>query len=133
MSEPTIPDVDQDQSLVDLLESIALEETALAHVENAEGEKLQAIVTGLLNNDLTVQEVLDLQDSVDDTLKTTVKKQMLLQFKLEDILDSLEPIPPVDVQANTGTVTAVFDDTTVTDSDDAFFNTETTTQEVNNS
>ncbi|GAB6139118.1 hypothetical protein [Halanaerobaculum tunisiense] len=90
MSTPQIPDVTQEESLTDLLESIALEETALAHVENAEAEKIQAIVGDFDN--LTVQQILDLQDSVDDTLKTTVKKQMLLQFKLEDVLDSKEDL-----------------------------------------
>ncbi|GAB6139119.1 hypothetical protein [Halanaerobaculum tunisiense] len=90
MSTPQIPDVTQEESLTDLLESIALEETALAHVENAEAEKIQAIVADFPN--LSVEEILDLQDSVDDTLKTTVKKQMLLQFKLEDVLDFKEDL-----------------------------------------
>ncbi|GAB6139117.1 hypothetical protein [Halanaerobaculum tunisiense] len=91
MSTPDIPEgVDQEQSLTDLLESIALEETALAHVVNAEGEKIQAIVDSF--DDFTHQEILDLQDSVEDTLKTTVKKQMLLQFKLEEVLDFKEDL-----------------------------------------
>ncbi|ADL12658.1 hypothetical protein [Acetohalobium arabaticum] len=89
--EPDLPDPNGDftqpEALTQLLLSIALEEVSLAHVENAEGEKIQAIVDAFEAGDIGFQQTLDLQDSVNDTLKTTIKKQMLLQFKLEDVLD----------------------------------------------
>ena len=34
----------KEQALTDIIESIALQETALAHILNAEGEKMQAII-----------------------------------------------------------------------------------------
>ena len=41
---PALPRVSLDQAVIDLLESIALEETALSHILNAEGEKIQKVL-----------------------------------------------------------------------------------------
>ena len=129
MSEPQIPDRTQQEALVDLLESIALEETALAHILNAEGEKIQAVAGQLAEQLISPEEAIEQQDAISKTLRMPIKKQMLLQFKLEDVLDALEvitpePEPPVEVQTNTGTVTALVDGISVSDSADAFYNTE---------
>ena len=127
MSEPQIPDRTQQEALVDLLESIALEETALAHILNAEGEKIQAVAGQLAEQLINPEEAIEQQDAISKTLRMPIKKQMLLQFKLEDVLDALEvipPEPPVEVQTNTGTVTALVDGISVSDSADAFYNTE---------
>ena len=85
MSKPKIPDVNQKQALTDLLESIALEETALAHILNAEGEKIQEINKKFC--ELTTKQILELQESVRKTLRLPIKKEILLQFKLEDVLE----------------------------------------------
>ncbi len=77
----------------DLLESIALEETALAHLINAEAEKIQWAVGTLENqeqtenSELTFEEVLAIQDAVVGVMRSAIKFQMLLQFKLEDIAE----------------------------------------------
>lgn len=98
MSEPIIPERTQEEALTDLLESIALEETALAHILNAEGEKIQAIAEFFSLGEITADELLELQDSVRKTLRLPIKKEILLQFKLEDVLDFKEklefPIEP---------------------------------------
>ena len=85
MSAPVIKTpndpVCRDQAITDIIESIALEEAGLAHIINAEGEKIQK------GKDLArnVEELVTLNASVKDTLVTIIKLQMLLQFKLEEI------------------------------------------------
>ncbi len=83
MSAPKIEkpqnSVDKNQAISDIIESIALEETGLAHIINAEGEKIQkALEIADCANDL-----ISVNESVKDTLVNIIKMQMLLQFKLE--------------------------------------------------
>ena len=97
MSFPNIPDVtpeidlNREDVINLLLASIAFEELGLAHIINAEGEKIQAAL-GTLNGQegvvaTSIEDLLAVNDSVNKTLKTALKTQMLLQFKLEDVLD----------------------------------------------
>ncbi|MCK8823781.1 hypothetical protein [Fuchsiella alkaliacetigena] len=92
MSEPEIPERTQEEALTDLLVSIALEETALAHVINAEGEKIQAIAQMMENDEIDAEEAIEMQQEVSKMMRMPIKKQMLLQFKLEDILDFKEEL-----------------------------------------
>lgn len=96
MSFPNIPDVtatiniDREGVINLLLASIAFEELGLAHIINAEAEKIQAVLGTLPGSDVvatTIDELLAINASVNRTLKTALKTQMLLQFKLEDVLD----------------------------------------------
>ncbi len=85
MSAPVIQTpkdpVCREQAITDIIESIALEEAGLAHIINAEGEKIQK-GKELARN---VDELVTLNASVKDTLTNIIKVQMLLQFKLEEI------------------------------------------------
>lgn len=87
ISEPQIPEKDLKGSIVDLLESIALEEAALAHFINAEAEKVQSISKMIDKDKICFKEILLLQKSIAKSLRLPIKKQILLQFKLEDILE----------------------------------------------
>ncbi|WP_442597828.1 hypothetical protein [Neobacillus sp. D3-1R] len=96
MSFPNIPnvtpsiDINREDVINLLLASIAFEELGLAHIINAEAEKIQAVLGTLPESSVRAGSVADLiaiNDSVNQTLKTVIKKEMLLQFKLEDILD----------------------------------------------
>jgi len=96
MSFPTIPEIsptislDRSQVINLLLASVALEELSLAHVINAEAEKLQAVLgtlPGLAITATSIAELLTVNREVRRTLQTVIKKEMLLEFKLEDILD----------------------------------------------
>lgn len=69
------------QAVTDIIESIALEETGLAHIINTESEKLQRGIALATN----IDELISLNSSVKDTLKDVIKIQILLQFKLEEI------------------------------------------------
>jgi hypothetical protein len=106
MSFPTIPriapniSINRTQVVNLLLASVALEELGLAHVINAEGEKIQAALEtlpGLSVTDAPFAGLISLNREVRKTLQTIIKSQMLLQFKLEDILDITEAGPPPSV------------------------------------
>jgi hypothetical protein len=86
MSAPVLTITDQELAFTALLESIALEEVALAHFINAEAEKVQEIA-GIMNGDNS-DTVIDLQRSVVAAMQTAIKMQMLLQFKLENVLEA---------------------------------------------
>lgn len=70
------------QAITDLLESIALQETGIAHILNAEGEKIQA---ALAMKNMTPCDLIKINQSVSDTLTKFIKLEMMLEFKLEDI------------------------------------------------
>ncbi|MGG1399773.1 hypothetical protein ABE288_18440 [Bacillus salipaludis] len=89
------------QTIPLLLASVALEELALAHIINAEAEKLQ-FVLGTLGttraftpNTVTLSNLLSIDASVQRTLRDVIKKEMLLEFKFENILDliAITPFP----------------------------------------
>lgn len=91
MGMPVIPDVTQEKALTDLLESIALEEAALAALVNAEAEKIQAVAAKMEHHHhhhlkVEFDEIIDFQRSVAGVIQTAIKMQMLLQFKLENVL-----------------------------------------------
>lgn len=130
MSFPNIPQitpaisVSEEQAVNLLLASIAFEELGLAHVINAEAEKIQYVIGTLPGQTppepLTEANLLSIDRSVDQILRTVIKNQMLLQFKLEDLL----PLPErlITIYRNTATVTAIFEGV-VSDSDSAYYHT----------
>ena len=67
-----------------LLQSIAMEEYALSHLVNAEGEKIQEYVDKI---EFDPDQVIEFQKSVAKIVRVGLKYQMLLQFKLEDVLE----------------------------------------------
>jgi hypothetical protein len=71
------------QACNDLLESVALVETALAHILNAEGEKLQK-ARFLAKN---IDELLEVNKSVSKTLVNAAHLEFTLLQKLESISD----------------------------------------------
>ncbi|WP_326239391.1 hypothetical protein [Alkalihalophilus marmarensis] len=95
-----IEGLDREQVALLLLASIAFEELSLAHIMNAEGEKLQYALGTLIDDQEPIvtdlEGLLAVNRSVERTLRTVIKKEMLLQFKLEDIIDSglLDVEPP---------------------------------------
>jgi hypothetical protein len=135
MGFPTIPNVTPSISInrADvinlLLASVAFEELGLAHIINAEGEKIQAVIGTLPGGQIppatTVDQLLAANDLVNKTMKTVLKTQMLLQFKMEDILAIPEiPTPPPTIFENIATVSGFFEGAVVSDSDNAFYYTQ---------
>lgn len=124
MSFPNIPDVDAsvslslDDSINLLLASVAFEELGLAHLINAEAEKLQyalGTIEGqtVLEPAPTLTDLLAINSSIHQTLKDIIKKEMLLQFKLEDIL-SFSTTTTASTTTTTTTTTSTTTTTTTT-------------------
>jgi len=80
--------IDPRQALVSVVASIALQEAAVSHVLNAEGEKIQAVV----NMDaVTVVELQGINTSVGGTLDSVALLEDALQDKLRTALQALYP------------------------------------------
>ena len=103
MSKPDLTNdstgLTRDGAINKILYSIAMEELALSHVINAEGEKIQYILGTLKDNPppepATVEEVLQVNTSVEKTLETAVKKQTILTQKMTEALKASNvPGPP---------------------------------------
>lgn len=91
MSMPNIPDITPKVTLTQeevvnlLLASVALEELGLAHIINAEGEKIQAITSE--GKCAKLEELIAIDKSVQTTLRDVIKKEILLEFKFQNILE----------------------------------------------
>lgn len=91
MGLPVIPEKTQPEAFTDLLESIALEEVGLAHLINAEAEKVQSAADLMITEGerrMTPEEVIEFQKEIIKVIQTAIKMQMLLQFKLETTLEA---------------------------------------------
>lgn len=73
------------QAITDLIESVALEETALSHILNAEGEKIQAVVAFAT----TAEELISVNTSVESMVKAVMDLEAVLKEKLALFYDSL--------------------------------------------
>ncbi len=77
------------QSVTDVIESIALEEVAIANVIGSEACKIQKAIT-LAES---VDDLVKINCSVASTLETIIASQMLLNFKLKEISSIFDCIP----------------------------------------
>ena len=94
-----IEGLDSNQVALLLLVSIAFEELGLAHLINTEAEKLQGAIGTLVNKNeqlvnpdikaKSLAELLAANREVEKVLRTIIKKEMLLEFKFENILEFL--------------------------------------------
>ena len=97
MSQANIPNITPDITIKRsdvinlLLASIALEELGLAHIINAEAEKIQYVLGTLpgLSPAATLAEILAVNDSVQDVLDLVIKKELLLESKLKQVIRTI--------------------------------------------
>ena len=68
------------QAINDLIESVALEETALSHILNAEGEKLQKAIA---TTGMDPETLLCFNKSVQSMVSAITRLEMMMQAKLE--------------------------------------------------
>lgn len=101
MSMPSFPPngagLTREEALTMIIASIAMEELALSHIINAEGEKLQYILGTLPGTRPCAgpQDVLAVNKSVTSLLDVVAQNQMLLKNKLEKVLEVCPPpVPP---------------------------------------
>ncbi|KJD59277.1 BclA C-terminal domain-containing protein [Bacillus velezensis] len=94
MSQPNLPNItpvvtlSRDDTINLLLSSIAMEELGMAHILNAEGEKTQyafGTIPGLTGPPSSLADILNLNESVRDTLDSLMKQELLLGSKLDSI------------------------------------------------
>ena len=88
----TVPELTREAVINQILASIALEELALSHVLNAEGEKIQFALGTLqipdrgLSGGITIANLVDLNNSVAATLQAAAENQTALTQKLQAVL-----------------------------------------------
>ncbi len=70
----------REQAITDLIESVAMQETALSHILNAEGEKMQAIIA---MENVTPEQLLALNKSVELMVSVITRLEVMFQAKLE--------------------------------------------------
>lgn len=108
MSSPSFPEnpgFTRDDAINQILSSIAMEELGLSHIINAEGEKMQyalGTLSGATGPNATINEVLNVNKSVQDTLGTAVMSQMFLNQKMNNALNSPVVQGPTGPQGVTG-------------------------------
>jgi hypothetical protein len=145
MSFPNIPPeginpiegLDSEQVALLLLVSIAFEELGLAHLINVEAEKLQGAIgtlvdqNGVLVNPLiragSLAELLEANREVEKVLRTIVTKEMLLQFKFENVLDFLSTTTSTSSTTTSTSTTTTSTSTTTTSTSTTTTSTSTTT------
>lgn len=72
--------ITREESVGDIISSIVAEETAIAHILNAESEKLQAVIN---NPNATTEDLLAINRSVKNAVNTVIRLEMALKAKLE--------------------------------------------------
>ena len=81
---PEMPKVTLDQAVIDLMESIALQETALSHILCAESQKMK-VAMGLDG----LCKLLEVNDSATNMVHAVANLELVLKDKLEFISNNL--------------------------------------------
>jgi hypothetical protein len=82
---------DREKAIDSILSSIAMEELALSHVLNAEGEKIQFILgtlPGVESPKATFEQVIETNESVRKMMQNVMQYEMIIAGKMETALDS---------------------------------------------
>lgn len=73
------------EAISDIIESVALQQTGLSHILNAEGEKIQAFI----EYSKTPEELLSVNKSVESMVNSITRLEFMLNNKLELFKDCL--------------------------------------------
>lgn len=89
MSMPKIEctNIDKCCAASSLVQSIALEETALSHILNAEGEKIQKVLS---LHTCDPDQILEVNRSVESMIEKVTSLELVLKSKLDLIIPILE-------------------------------------------
>ena len=83
---PALPRVSFDQAVIDLMESIALQENALSHILGAESRKMDA---AMKLDGLDLCKLLEVNDSATNMVHAVANLELVLKEKLEFISNNL--------------------------------------------
>ena len=83
---PALPRVTLDQAVIDLLESIALQESALSHILCAESQKMKAAMS---MEELDLCKLLEVNDSATNMVHAVANLELALKDKLDFISNNL--------------------------------------------
>lgn len=78
-------DITREQAVGDIIESIAMEEKSIAHILNAESEKINKVVS---QANVTVQQLMAINKSVKNSIDSIIRLESTLQSKL-NIFESI--------------------------------------------
>ncbi len=87
MSLPTITpsNITRCEAITDIIESVALQQTSLSNILNAEGDKIEHVISIAT----TPQELLDVNKSVESMVSSITKLEFMLQEKLSLFKDCI--------------------------------------------
>ena len=83
---PALPRVTLNQAVIDLLESIALQESALSHILCAESQKMK---TAMARKEVDLCKLLEINDSATNMVHAVANLELALKDKLEFISNNL--------------------------------------------
>lgn len=98
-------DLTREEAINQIIASVAMEELALSHIINAEGEKLQYVlgtIPGVTGPAPTIEEVLRVNESVQSVLQSVAETQSVLRSKLQNALNSAVLTGPTGPTGGTG-------------------------------
>lgn len=72
--------IERCDAITDIIQSVALQEAALAHILNAEGEKLQYMIASECT---TPEEILETNESVQSMIESVTALEIVLKDKLK--------------------------------------------------
>ncbi|MFI3236427.1 MAG: hypothetical protein R3Y47_00185 [Lachnospiraceae bacterium] len=95
MSMPNVPaitpeiTITKDDAVNIILSSIGMEELGLAHLLNAEAEKIQFALGTLdtAKEAASLDDILEVNKQASKMVRNVIKNQMLLSMKMEDTID----------------------------------------------
>ncbi len=91
MGMPQVPERDHlpsiGETVVQIMESVALEELAMAHIINAEGERMQALVRQMNSSCICCECISDAFKMTNATINSLIMKEWLMLSKINTALE----------------------------------------------
>ncbi len=83
-------EIDEVCAATNILQSIALQEAGLAHIINAEGEKLQKAIA-MCDTDMC--DLLDVNESVESMIEKVTALEIVLKSKVDAVVPIINRVP----------------------------------------
>ncbi len=91
MGMPQVPERESlpsiEEVVIQILESVAIEELAMAHIINAEGEKMQALVKQMSCERVCLSHITEVFSGTESTINSLIMKEWIMLGKIKTALD----------------------------------------------